>query len=164
MPTRITKEVALERIARESRAPGCLVCSLLASKEARVLERGERATTLLTAYPLTWGHAFVCLHEHVTTYTELSPVALGEATELVHRVATRIEKALAPVRVFVASLGSARNDLTMSSPHLHWHVIPVMETPTRPAEVLTWERGVLDGTAGEWDELVAMLEVKPGGS
>lgn len=133
------------------------MCSLLESPKALFLERGKKASMALNAYPLTWGHSMVVLHEHTTQYASLDPAAFQEAMEMVHKLAGRIEERLTPARVFVASLGSAREGLIMTSPHLHWHVIPVGESQTRAAELLTWERGVLSGTPGEWEKLGALL-------
>ena len=133
------------------------MCSLLASKGTRVLARGRGVTTILNGYPLAWGHAVVVVHDHVTSYTDLDPEIALESMRLMHAAARRIERSLAPMRVFTASLGSAREDLTMTSPHLHWHVVPVVEGSARAAEVLTWERGVYEGTKAEWDALQALL-------
>lgn len=165
MTRRISKEEALRRLAGEPRSSGCIMCSLLAALQAdaeseRVLERGVRATTVLNAYPLTWGHAMVVAHDHVTSYAELDEEAAVEVMRLIRAAAIRIEEALSPLRVFVASLGSSRADLAMTSPHLHWHLVPVGDAPTRPAEVLTWERGVLEGTDEEWRSLARSIGVR----
>ncbi len=133
------------------------MCSILASPASRVLERGRGVTTLLNAYPLTWGHAVVVIDRHATRYTDVDAETAAESMRLIHAVARRIELSLAPMRVFVASLGSAREDLTMTSPHLHWHVVPVVSGSARAAEVLTWERGVLEGTVDEWDAIQRLL-------
>lgn len=165
VPSRISKDEALARIATEPRPSPCVMCSLLGRVDGdaddvtrpRLLERGRAASTMLNGYPLRWGHAMVVTHEHVTSYAELPEETAAEVMRLVRAVATRIERTLSPVRVFVASLGASRDDLAMTSPHLHWHVVPVSESPARPAEVLTWEHGVLEGTPLEWDALEALL-------
>jgi diadenosine tetraphosphate (Ap4A) HIT family hydrolase len=159
MTARITKEQALERLAVDMPVGACPMCTVIERGGERVLARGTHATAVLNGYPLELGHALVVLHDHVRSFSEVSPEAHAELVALAHDVARRVEAVLEPARVFVASLGSDREGLAMTTPHLHYHVIPIRARAARPSEVLTWERGVLDPTAEEWAELVSKLRL-----
>lgn len=67
------------------------------------------------------------------------------------------ERALRSARCYVASLGAASDDLPMTSPHLHLHVIPIYKAEDKPSAVLTWDRGVTIADEEEWAELHRIL-------
>jgi len=112
---------------------------------------------MLTGFPLSWGHVIVAMNEHTTRFSDASDEVLAEMTALAHRYARRVENVLQPARVFVASLGSDREGLAMTTPHLHYHVVPVREKAARPSEIFTWAHGVYAGTSDEWDVLASQL-------
>ncbi len=156
MPARIDKEQAVQRLAESVPTGTCSMCHVLGAREP--LAETERAALVLNRFPLRWGHLLVVARRHVTSFDALDGADHADASALVFRAARALERTMKPVRVFTASLGTARTDVPMSSPHLHWHVIPVTELGERPSEVLTWSNGVLEGTTDEWDELRASIE------
>ena len=157
MPRRLSKDEALDRLASDMPVGACPMCTLLERSSTRFLERGGRVSALLTGFPLAWGHVLVVMHGHTTRFADLDDEVHAEMSAMAHRFARRVEVSLAPARVYVASLGSDREGLAMTTPHLHYHVVPVQERAARPAEVFTWERGIWDGTPAEWDALAEKL-------
>lgn len=103
-------------------------------------------------FPLRWGHLLVVSRRHVERFTELTDEEHAECAALSLRAARAVERGFVPPRVFVASLGSARDNLPMTCPHLHWHVVPVAHGE-RPRDVLTWRHGVLQASEDEWRAL-----------
>lgn len=154
MPHRIPRDEALARLASEPASP-CRLCDLIT--RAPILARGEHAIVVLSRYPVRWGHLLVIPRAHVERFTELSEEAWVEASLLAHRAARAVERALAPPRCYVASLGTSERGLPMTFAHLHLNVIPVDEAGARPRDVLTWQHGVLEGTPSEWAALERAL-------
>lgn len=153
---RITRDEATARVSAERGDEPCLMCAIRDGKlgTPHVLERGRYCRVVLARYGLRRGHALVLVDRHVTSFAEVDDAAWAEASELALSTARRIERALSPVRCYVASLGSAASDVPMSSPHLHLHVVPIYERTDKPSSVLTWENGVV---AASDDELAALL-------
>jgi diadenosine tetraphosphate (Ap4A) HIT family hydrolase len=104
-----------------------------------------------------WGHALVLSKQHVTSFSELSAAHWREMSEQARRAAFAVERALAPARCYVASLGTSEADVPITSPHLHLHVVPVYDPDDRPSRVLTWEHGVLEAELSEWHALAESL-------
>jgi diadenosine tetraphosphate (Ap4A) HIT family hydrolase len=138
---RLTREQAVEAITREMRGASCLMCALLAGKPM-VLAQTEHAVALLPRYGLVRGHAIVATRAHRTRFDEVETAAWQSVSRLALEVARITERELAPARCYVASLGTARDDIPMTCSHLHQHVVPVHDADARPAEVLTWAHGV----------------------
>lgn len=158
MPWRITRDEALVRIAAE--APGgCLICGILSGRAGRVwvLREGTHTVSVLSRYPRSWGQSMVLLRRHTTTFSDVTPEEWQEASAEAHRIAARIESSLAPLRCYVSSLGTWREDLPMSSPHLHIHVDPVYDSGARPRTIFTHQHGVMAGEDAEWEALQARL-------
>lgn len=155
MPRRIARDEAVARALAERGGAACLICALRdgAAGPRWVLAEGEHSLALLSRYPLRWGHTLVAIRGHVERFSEVDDAAWAEAGRLALRVARALERALAPRRVYVASLGAAAPDLPMSSPHLHLHVVPLHDPGDRPSAVFTLSEGTVDGTAAEWAEL-----------
>ncbi len=136
----------------------CPMCTLLSSEARHVSLHAETARRLSSpGFPLSWGHVLVAAHAHTTCFADADEALLTEMAALAHRYARILEARLAPARVYVASLGSDREGLAMTTPHLHYHVVPVKERAARPSEVFTWENGVWDGSNAEWDALAETL-------
>ena len=83
--------------------------------------------------------------------------------EALHRLAWQLCRAIevtqSPVRIFVASLGSAQ-PLATSFPHIHLHIVPLSDggEVDRPANVFTWTHGMyVFESASEERELLATL-------
>ena len=148
----IDRPRALAALAAAAPAAACLICQLL--RDGAPLHRGRAASVLLPRYARAEGHLLVALHRHVTAFTDLDDLEWAEATALALRAARALEAELRPARCYVASLGTALPGLPMTSPHLHLHVLPVGDPDARPAQVLSWEGGVL---ALDDDEHAALL-------
>jgi len=155
----IDREEAKARIEVERAGAPCLICALRDGRAGPTyaLARAERAVVILTRYALREGHLLVLAREHVTTFTELDLETWEEMSRLAFRAARALERALSPLRCFVASLGAPRPDLLMSSPHHHLHVVPIYAADDKPSAVLCWDRGVLVAEEAEWAELCRAL-------
>lgn len=119
----------------------------------RPLAASAHAVATLTPYPVRWGHALVTLRRHVVRLSEVSAAEWADAAELARQLGCALEAGLQPARVYVAALGTDLDDLPMSFPHLHLHVLPVPESGARPREVLTWGNGVYEAAPAEWTAL-----------
>ena len=159
MPVTISRADALA-LVKSAASPGCCpMCDVAVS--APSLCEGAYAFVTLNRYPLRWGHLLVVTKRHVERFSELGDDEHAEAAALCLRAARAMERELSPPRVFVASLGSARDNLPMTCPHLHWHVVPVAHGE-RPRDVLTWRHGVLQGSDDEWQLIEARMRAALG--
>jgi diadenosine tetraphosphate (Ap4A) HIT family hydrolase len=91
--------------------------------------------------------------QHTTTFAELPSECWVNAAKLAHDVARAVERTMSPARCYIASLGTASDDVLISAPHVHLHVIPVDDPVARPHQVLTWANGVYVGLDDDWLEL-----------
>jgi diadenosine tetraphosphate (Ap4A) HIT family hydrolase len=151
----ISRADAIARIEVERAGAPCLICALVrsAAGPTYALSRTERATVILTRYALRRGHLLVLAREHATSFTELAPETWEDMNRLAFHAARVLERTLAPLRCYVASLGAPRPDLLMSSPHAHLHVVPLHAAEDKPSTVLRWDTGVLVAEEAEWAEL-----------
>jgi diadenosine tetraphosphate (Ap4A) HIT family hydrolase len=94
---------------------------------------------------------------HVTRFEALPLETWEQMARLAHAAARALERALQPTRCYVASLGTAIEDLPMTSPHLHVHVVPLHDPAARPSSVLSWEQGVLAFDEADVAELAHQL-------
>lgn len=159
MPYLMTRQQALSRVTEE-RGAGCLICELVERAEAapiRLLHRDRVVTVVLSRYPRQWGHVLVLLNRHCTNFTELDAREWQSVSVHSLHAARAIESSLRPSRCYVASLGSARMDLPMTSPHLHVHAVPIYDPDDKPTSIFSWERGVYDAPESEWHQLHAIL-------
>lgn len=133
----------------------CLFCALgdQAPEAPRVIARDDACTLYLTPYPRAWGHLVLFPHAHITSFTDLDPALHLRLARWSHRAARAVEAALKPARCYVLSLGTARDDLPMSSPHLHWHIVPVMDADARPSDLFGRALPLWAGDAEEWRAL-----------
>lgn len=155
MPRVISKDEAIARLSAVLPEGVCSMCKIVES-EAPLIS-APLATLSLNRFPLRWGHLLVVTRRHVTSFAEVTDEEHAQANALVLRGARALERRMRPARVFTASLGTARAMVPMSSPHLHWHVVPVASAGERPSEVLSWSNGVYAAEDGEWEELAAGL-------
>lgn len=131
------------------------MCGILRGADGPPLVVAERddAVVVVPRYGVRWGHLLVALRPHITRLSQLPRPAWLNACELAYEAACAAEQVLSPLRCYVASLGTPRDDLPMTSPHLHLHVVPIYELDDRPGEVLTWRHGVVTGSDEERAEL-----------
>jgi diadenosine tetraphosphate (Ap4A) HIT family hydrolase len=159
MPRLISKQEATERIARDQGSLSCALCALCQIEtQARYwLEETKHCIALLPQYARQWGHVMILFREHVTTYQQLSFEQWSEASVLALKAAKAAEKALAPVRCYIASLGAAVEH-PMTFPHLHLHMIPTYSETDTPSTIFTTKDGVLTAEAHEWEALYQKLK------
>lgn len=155
MPELLKREEAIAAVLALVPPGACSMCWVL--EHERPLASNDAAVMTLNAFPLRWGHILVTLRRHVTAFSHISEDEHALATKLVHDAARRIEATLAPPRVFTASLGCSIEGLRVTTPHLHWHVVPIADEDERPVDVFTWQHGILRGSGAEWAELRGAL-------
>jgi diadenosine tetraphosphate (Ap4A) HIT family hydrolase len=155
MPTLITRDEALRRIVEEGRRPACLMCAIVERKvgDVHVVYEDDETLVMLPRYVKRWGHVMVVPKPHVTSFSGVDGAVWARTTRVAHQAARTVERAMHPLRCYMASTGSSAGELTQTSMHLHMHVIPLFEPDDRPAEVFTWADGVLVGEPDEWAEL-----------
>jgi diadenosine tetraphosphate (Ap4A) HIT family hydrolase len=139
-------------------ARGCPFCGLVESGALRVAENSE-AVVMLDAYPRRRGHLLVILRRHVEDAAALPWSSWMAMQRLAWEALQVLEPALSPRRVYVAALGSP-SALPTSFPHLHIHLIPLHhgDERDRPANVFTFEGGVLRYRPGDGEALAAHLK------
>jgi diadenosine tetraphosphate (Ap4A) HIT family hydrolase len=158
----ITKAEAVrlmhEEVARlPGSARGCALCGLAAGGALRVAENSE-AVVLLDEYPRRRGHLLVVLRRHLEDASALPWSSWAAVQRLAWESMQALGQALSPLRVYVAALGSP-SALPTSFPHLHVHVVPLHhgDERDRPANVFTFEGGVLRYPPGAGEALAAHL-------
>jgi diadenosine tetraphosphate (Ap4A) HIT family hydrolase len=160
---RISKDEALSLVAAaapeiEARFAGCAMCAAASGfpEGRRSLASNGAAVAMLDRFAARPGHVVVVLRRHVESVAELGWDEYALVQRLAWEAARALTEAIAPRRVYVASLGATRRIAT-SFPHHHVHVVPLADggEADRPAEVLTWSRGVYVYEPGEverWTE------------
>jgi len=126
-------------------AGGCLPCALLASQRLHsdCLAQSGHGVVLVNRFACRERHLLVLARRHVEHIHQLSGEEHADLQRLAFQAAVALEARFHPVRIYTAVLGSSA-PLPMSYPHLHVHVVPVMESDerARPARVFTWSEGV----------------------
>jgi diadenosine tetraphosphate (Ap4A) HIT family hydrolase len=152
MPHLVPKSTALNELEQTGFTPErCLICRLVKETTLTIFE-DEYTIVFLSEYPRFWGHTIVSLKRHVERFSDLNEIEYGYLFENARKAAITIEKALNPVRTYVASIGAAENKIN-TCPHIHVNVLPIYEKDVKPSQVFTWENGVYMGTEIEWEEL-----------
>lgn len=160
----LSKTEALARVAAEAaeieeRFAGCAMCAATAEPLLRgLLASNAAAVAMLDRFAARPGHVVVVLRRHVESLAALPWDEYAAVQRLAWEAAQALTRALSPVRVYVAALGSARR-IAISFPHHHVHVVPLTDggERDRPSEVLTWSHGVLVYDPGEMEEWTARL-------
>ncbi len=160
---RITKDEALARATEEAGgAPRCEMC-VLAGAGARGLALREtaNAVAVLSRYAVRRGHVLVVLRDHREAIDELPAEDWLALSRLAWEATRALAAVLSPVRTYVAALGTVTQRAN-SFPHVHQHVVPLFDggTSDRPAEVFTWQGGVLCYEPGEAEALTAQLRAR----
>ena len=122
--------------------PGCQACRL--ARDGEPIVANEHATAVLDRFASRPGHVLVMLRRHEERIAALAWPEYEAMQRLAWEVSRAIEAALAPVRIYVAALGSTA-PLATSFPHVHLHVVPLYDggEADRPANVFTWAHGAL---------------------
>lgn len=143
---RITRDEAIAWIDEEAaRTEGCVMCGTARGDRPSWHRIGEsdHAVAVLDRLATTRGHTLVIAKRHVERIGAFSVDEWLDLQRLVLETTGRIEAALEPTRVYVASLGSP-TALRTTFPHVHVHLVPIYGTEDRwrPARVFTWQEGV----------------------
>ncbi len=157
MPYVISREEALLQIEKQIPRGECLICHLVEKREEFILHKGIYTTVVLSLYPRTWGQIMVMSDKHITSFNELDTAAWSEMTELLLKATKAAESVLRPLRCYVAATGSLSN-YPMTSPHLHFNIIPIYAESDKPSTIFTWEQGISAGSESEWEELYRSLK------
>ena len=155
MPRLITRDEALEQMRAErdtERGPACLMCAVHAGFAGRVYPvfEDDEFLVFLPRFVRRWGHVVVSIKPHVTRYADVPWPLWMRANHLAWRAGRMVERVQDPKRVYITSSGSSAGELTQTSSHIHIHVIPLYDTEDRPADVFSWQAGVLTGEHDEW--------------
>jgi len=96
----------------------CVFCEIVAGRAHayRILEN-EHAIVILDIQPFTEGHCLVLSKRHVQFWHDLAPAESASLFDAAHRVAGRLQRALAPD--FVCMYARGRR-----IPHTHIFLIP----------------------------------------
>lgn len=152
---RLTKDEALARAAEE---PGCAMCALASSAAAHTLRETPHAVAVLTRFAVRRGHVLVVLRAHRESIDRLAAEEWLALSHVAWEATQALAAVLAPLRTYVAALGTVTQRAN-SFPHVHQHVVPLFDggAADRPAEVFTWQGGVLVYEPGEAEALAAEL-------
>lgn len=160
---KLLKDDALEQLEAEQREQSllgiCTMCHLANPGSASsVIAESEHGVVVLDGFAATEGHLLVIAREHLERPSEIPWPIYVDLQRLVWQATRCIEKAMRPVRVYTAALGSAAR-LPMSFPHFHVHVVPIYTTTeeARPARVFSWSSGVVRYDPGEAEGLATRL-------
>ena len=145
----LDKDAALVEVARAAALVpealgGCVPCALARGfLPRRTVASRDGVTVVLERFAVRRGHVVVIPDEHAVSVSSLPLARWAVVQDLAWRAAVAVERVLAPRRTFVASLGTVE-DVPISFPHVHVHVLPVFESgpDARPARVLSWGAGV----------------------
>lgn len=136
-------ETEVAALPRDARCPACAV--LRAGREAiGLVAESEHGVVVLNRYGSRAGHLLVLARRHVEHVHELPWATYADLQRLAYQAGSALHARYAPARIYTAVLGSPM-PILMSYPHLHVHVVPVMETDeaARPARVFSWSEGVV---------------------
>lgn len=150
----------LEQFREPFAEHACLPCALIAraTEVLDVIADNEHGLVVLNRFAQRRGHLMVWAKRHHEQVHELAWPAYAGVQRLAYDACVALERALSPVRVYSAVLGST-TPLPISYPHLHVHVIPVFESDerARPARVFSWTEGIVVYEDAEASALTTLL-------
>jgi len=151
VPRIVDKATGLTELERHRKVllgerDGCVMCALVAAAPAasELVAENEHGVVLVDRFGNRPGHLIVVAKRHCEDMLELGWDGYRALQHLAYLSAGALTRALAPVRVFIAALGS-QVPLPMTFPHCHLHVLPVYEAGDggRPAQVFSWSAGLV---------------------
>jgi ATP adenylyltransferase len=104
---------------------GCIFCEALAADDADslIVDRGERAFTILNRYPYANGHLMVAPRAHEARLTDSGTETLDEVIRAVSAAQAALASVYAPAGFNVgANFGRAGGAGIVD--HYHFHVVP----------------------------------------
>ena len=153
-----------EAYNRRVRNGPCFICALVEGRPGpnRVVYEDETAVAWLNPWPTLPGYTLVAPKRHVEGVTgDFDQNEYVALQRVVHRVGEAVRLTVPTERLYVLSLGSHEGNS-----HVHWHVAPLppgVPYDEQQLEALRVERGVLDLTGEELDELARRLRTRLGG-
>lgn len=159
---RISRDEAVAWIdAEAARTSGCPMCGTARGDRPswHRLGESEHGVAVLDRLAATRGHCIVISKRHVERFGDFTREEYLDLQGLTLDVTSRIEAALEPTRIYVASLGSPTAQRT-TFPHVHFHLVPIFGTDDRfrPARVFTWQEGVWIYDDAEAEALAGALQ------
>lgn len=146
--TRSATADALLRLAGDGDAAGdydgCPMCELIAESDSLdSIAQSEHAIAILAPRGARVGHIWVLAKDHVDNTVELGWPAYSDLQHVVFDAHRAIEKALAPRRIYTATLHGPH--IPSSCAHYHTHVVPIyeMHSGARPSQVFSIDGGTI---------------------
>jgi histidine triad (HIT) family protein len=157
VPHVISRDEALAKIREEGNSPACLMCAVRDRQVGATyaIYEDDDILVMLPRYVRRWGHVVVMPRAHVTTYTGCTPELWNRINADALHAAKMLERIRSPLRIYITSTGSSAGELLQTSMHLHVHVIPLYDNTDRPADVFSWQAGVVVAEHDEWETLRA---------
>jgi diadenosine tetraphosphate (Ap4A) HIT family hydrolase len=138
----------------------CIACALVTPGDATAepIAESEHGVVVVNRFASRERHLLVVARRHVEHIYQLAWPVYADLQHLAFQAVCVLQARFCPVRIYTSVLGSS-SQLTTSYPHLHVHVVPVMDTDdrARPARVFSWSEGVFVYDAAEAQALAAEL-------
>ena len=137
----------------------CLFCYLpeLPDDEALIVERGERAFTVLNRYPYTTGHFMVAQYRHLPSPAHLDAGEQAEVWALMSRAMGALDAAMGPHGYNLgANLGRVAGAGVPG--HLHLHVVPRWRGDTNFMTAVGGTRVLPEDLEVTWSRIRAALD------
>ena len=121
---------------------GCSACTLLGT--AASIAESEHGVVVLNRFGAREGHLLVIARRHVEHIHELPWPIYADLQQLAFHAVHALQARYQPARIYTGVFGSA-TPRPMSYPHLHVHVVPVMDSSegARSTRVFSWSDGVV---------------------
>jgi diadenosine tetraphosphate (Ap4A) HIT family hydrolase len=124
----------------------CFACALVAADDrtARCIAESSHGLVVLNRFGARERHLLVVARRHVEHIHELAWEVYADLQRLAYQATRMLHARDRPARIYTAVFGSG-NPLPMSYPHLHVHVVPVMDSSerARSTRVFSWSDGVV---------------------
>lgn len=118
---------------------GCFLCDGLRSKDDQkvfILERGERAFTIMNRYPYNNGHVMIAPLRHVGRIEQLNDDEILAIHHFISRAIKALDQAMKPQGYNIGvNQGSVAGAGVVD--HLHYHVVPRWRGDTNFMPVLS---------------------------
>ena len=132
--------------------PGCVFCQIVAdTRKCVLLAEDPEALALMDIHPANPGHCLVIPKGHWPTIFDIPADAFAAVARLAVRIATGVQRALAPPGVSLVQANGPAAGQTV--PHLHVHILPRRDDDRLP---LNWPRTKV-GDADSIAEIAARI-------
>ena len=132
--------------------PNCVFCQIVAdTRKCVLLTEDPEALAFMDIHPANPGHCLVVPKGHWPTVFDIPPDAFAAVARLAVRIATGVQRALAPPGVSLVQANGPAAGQTV--PHLHVHILPRRDDDRLP---LNWPRTKV-GDADSIAEIAARI-------